>query len=254
MTLTIGYMYPDLLNLYGDNGNVEILEFRARARGLHVVVEHISMGSPASLGDLFETLDIVFMGGGPDSSQHGVYADLIENKGTHLKKFIDRGGVGLFICGAYQLLGHYYKAADGTVLEGLGIFDCYTQHFGNHKSRCIGNVTTTLHPSISTHSIFQKSPLGSSIVGFENHGGRTYISKDALALATTSKGFGNNGEDLTEGIAYKNAYGTYMHGPLLSKNPHFADYLIAVSKKLDDLSELDDNLINKAHFSALDFV
>ena len=145
MRLRIGYFYPEQLNLYGDNGNVEILVYRAKKRGIDVEVENV--GLQTSLGKKF---DLVLMGGGPDSSQKEVYEDLIKVKGVYLKDYINSGGFGLYICGAYQLLGNYYKSADGSVLEGLGAFDLYTEHFGNEellrnkKPRCIGNVVCEL--------------------------------------------------------------------------------------------------------------
>jgi CobQ-like glutamine amidotransferase family enzyme len=156
--------------------------------------------------------------------------------------------VGLFICGSYQLLGHYYKSADGTELKGLGVFDMYTQHFGNTKARCIGNVVCEIAPELRHDEVFNAvNKIGSTLVGFENHGGRTYLGKGLLPLAKIIKGFGNNGEDSAEGVLFKNSVGTYLHGPILSKNPHLADYLICKALKLDFLETLDDNLINTSH-------
>ncbi len=251
--LRIGYFYPDLLNLYGDNGNVEILTIRAKARNITVDVVPITIDTEAST-ELFADINLVFMGGGPDAGQQAMYTDLVTEKGPFLKKYLHSEGVGLFICGAYQLMGHYYKAADSSVLDGLGIFDLYTEHFGNHKPRCIGNMVCTLNTEFLQNKAFKNINKNNlfEFVGFENHGGRTYLGKSATPLAKVQKGYGNNGEDKTEGVLYKNAIGTYSHGPVLARNPHLADFLIANALKLDTLEPLaadfiNDDLILRAH-------
>lgn len=247
MVLKIAYFYPKLLNLYGDNGNIEILVYRAKKRGMNVEVKKIGIDTRLNT-EFMSKVNIVFMGGGPDSSQKQMYEDLLSNKGEYLNDYVNNDGVGLFICGAYQLFGHYYKAADGSTLDGLGIFDLHTQHFGNHKSRCIGNMLCTFNNKLVNDFAFKNNnKIGNTFVGFENHGGRTYLGKNVEPLATVSKGFGNNGEDKTEGAIYRSSIGTYSHGPVLSRNPHLADYLIAKSLGLDTLDELDDNLIKQAH-------
>jgi len=247
MKFAIGYFYPNLLNLYGDDGNVEILACRANERGIHVDIVKINPASRIDL-DLMKRLNIVFMGGGPDSSQKEMYGDLIKNKGEYLKDFITGGGVGLFICGSYQLLGSYYKAADGSYLEGLGVFDLYTEHFGNRKPRCIGNIVCEIIPALCNDPVFSLvNKIGSTVVGFENHGGRTFLGEKAVPFAKVIKGYGNNSEDGTEGVLYNNAIGTYLHGPILARNPHLADYLIAKSLNLESLEVLDDSLILSAH-------
>jgi lipid II isoglutaminyl synthase (glutamine-hydrolysing) len=262
MRLKIGYFYPKELNLYGDNGNVEILIQRARWRNIDAEIFNIdSTTTPEEILDA--RINLVFMGGGPDSGQKTMYKDLLENKKDFLVDYVENEGVGLFICGAYQLMGHYYKAADGSVLDGLGIFDLYTQHFGNHKPRCIGNMVCKLNSELLGDETFKNvNFIGDNLVGFENHGGRTYLGSDldkgvVPSAGTTIKplakvviGHGNNGEDKTEGAWYKNSFGTYSHGPVLSKNPHFADYLIAKALKTTTLSPLDDTLIKTAHLSA----
>lgn len=251
MKLRIGYFYPKLLNLYGDNGNVEILVYRAKARGIDTKVINISTDFYKK-EDLLNKINLVFMGGGPDSSQKSMYKDLINNKGPMLKEYVENGGVGLFICGAYQLLGHYYKSADGSMLNGPGIFDLYTQHFGNDKPRCIGNVSARINPKLVEDKIFTKlNNVGNALVGFENHGGRTYLGENVSPLSKIITGFGNNGEDYTEGAIHKNAIGTYLHGPVLSKNPHLADYLIAKATKSDNLELLEDSLVIHAHTASL---
>ncbi len=253
MKLNIGYFYKDQLNLYGDNGNVEILQYRAEKRGIPVDVKQIGINTTSDQMAVLN-INMIFMGGGPDSGQKEMYEDLISSKKNFLMDYINRGGVGLFICGSYQLLGKYYQTADGSLLEGLGIFDFYTKHFGNHKPRCIGNAVCEISPRILSDPLFLKiNGLGGNLVGFENHGGRTYLNKDNkyAPLAKVLSGYGNNGEDGTEGVLFKNCLGSYLHGPILSKNPHLADYLIAKALKLEDLPPLDDTLITLAHTACI---
>ncbi len=173
---------------------------------------------------------------------------------------IEDGVPGLYICGAYQFLGKYYKEANGNIIKGLGILDTYTENPGANHPRLIGNI------AIDANSVWQiacSSDLTIShmpramrlIVGFENHGGRTYLGKNIKPLGKVIKGFGNNGTDKTEGAIYKNSFGSYLHGPILPKNPSFADLLIklALEKKYPDspinLSPLDDSLETQARKS-----
>ena len=245
MKLTIGYFYKDLLNLYGDNGNIEILLYRAKKRGFDTEVLELTVGTEINT-NLVKDINMVFMGGGPDSSQKSMYKDLLDNKKPFLKDYINGGGVGLYVCGSYQLLGKYYKSADGSILEGLSIFDLYTQHFGNQKKRCIGNTIAKL---LINDPTLEGAP--DTIVGFENHGGQTFLGKGAKPFAKMIKGSGNNSKDSTEGVLHKNSIGTYFHGPILARNPHLADYLIAKSLKLDILKPLDDSLAYSAHTASL---
>ena len=250
MKLTLGYFYPQELNLYGDNGNVEILCSRARARNIDTDVLEIGPGTKLAL-DAIKKINLAFMGGGPDSGQKSMYEDLLKVKGPFLKDYIESGGVGLFVCGSYQLLGHYYKSADGNILNGLGVFDLYTESFGRDAPRCIGNVVCEVCPELKNDVIFKSvNKIGTTLVGFENHGGRTYLGKKMSPLAKVFAGSGNNGEDKTEGVLYKNSIGTYLHGPVLSKNPHLADYLLAKGLGLDKLSDLDDSITVSAHTAA----
>lgn len=247
MKLTIHYFYPQELNLYGDTGNIEILYQRAKKRGLDVEVNMIDSASQMN-GRMLQEGGIVFMGGGPDAGQKQMYRDLLENKGPYLEEYLANEGVGLFVCGSYQLMGHYYKAYDGSVLEGLGIFDFYTQHFGHIEPRCVGNMVCELSDEIVNDKYFKAcQPFSETLVGFENHGGQTFLGDGVKPLAKVIKGNGNNSKDKTEGAIYKNALGTYLHGPVLSKNPFLADYLIAKSLKLENLNKLEDNIIIKAH-------
>ncbi len=245
--LNIGYFYPEQLNLYGDTGNIEILSYRAKKRGFDVLVHNITVGSAIP-----DNLNLIFMGGGPDSGQKSMYEDLVTHKKEYLRQYVESGNVGLFICGAYQLFGHYYKSADASILPGLGIFDLYTEHFGPQKPRCIGNTLARLADSILTDPIRRATPFGDYIVGFENHGGRTYLGKHVTPFAKIIKGYGNNAEDTTEGALVKNSIGTYFHGPFLARNPHVADYLIFKALQLDQITiaqlpKIDDTLTLTAH-------
>jgi CobQ-like glutamine amidotransferase family enzyme len=212
MDLNIGWLYPDLMSTYGDRGNIIALIHRTTERNIKVIIQKISLQEK---GELISKMDILFMGGAQDKQQEIVNVDLRKNKGKYLIKAIKDEIPGLYVCGAYQFLGKYYLAADGTKIEGLGGFDLYTKSPGLNFPRLIGNilVESRLFPKIK-------------LVGFENHGGRTYLGDKTMAFAKVINGFGNNGEDKTEGIFYKNSVGTYLHGPILPKNPELADYLI----------------------------
>ena len=219
MYINIGWLYPDLMNTYGDRGNIIALSYRAKIMGIEPTVNKISINEPA---DLISKMDIIFMGGAQDKQQEIVNKDL-KIKGVYLKKAINDGVPGLYVCGAYQFLGKYYKEANGNIIDGIGVFDLYTESPGPDVPRCIGNI-------VIESKLFPKIKL----VGFENHGGRTYFANKKQAFATVINGYGNNGEDKTEGFFYKNSFGTYLHGPILPKNPELADYLIkkAVEHKM----------------------
>ncbi|MDR7418195.1 MAG: glutamine amidotransferase [Armatimonadota bacterium] len=210
MELRICHLYPDLLNLYGDRGNIATLVRRAQWRGLAVHV------AEARLGDAIDprASDLYFMGGGEDRQQRLAAPDLCRTKGQALREAAETGAVVLAVCGSYQLLGHYYRPSDGADLEGLGLLDLVTVHPGPAARRLIGNIV--IHHAAS----------GRMIVGFENHGGRTRLGPNARPLGRVITGFGNNGEDRTEGAVWKAVYGTYLHGPLLPKNAWLADLLI----------------------------
>lgn len=235
MELNICHLYPDLLNVYGDIGNILILKYRAEQRDISVNIFNVS------INDAFEgsRYDIVFFGGGQDYEQSIVSEDLINTKKPALLQYIENDKVFLSICGGYQLLGKYYTTPDGEKLNGLGILDIYTE--GGDK-RFIGN------------TIIYNEDFKETYVGFENHSGRTYIGKSLKPLGKVISGFGNNGEDGFEGCIYKNTFGTYFHGSLLSKNPELADriLMLALSKKYPDLilKPLDDSL----EISAKEFI
>ncbi|SKA83867.1 hypothetical protein SAMN05428976_10670 [Clostridium sp. USBA 49] len=231
MEINICHLYPDLLNVYGDLGNILILKYRLVQRGIQVNISNIS------IGDDFDPnkFDIVFFGGGQDYEQSIVSKDLMDKKASSISKYIESSKVFLSICGGYQLLGKYYTTPKGEKLQGLGILDIYTE--GSNK-RFIGN------------TVIYNEEFNETYVGFENHSGKTYIG-NLKPLGKVIAGYGNNGEDGFEGCIYKNTFCTYFHGPLLSKNPELADRLIikALEKKYGSgliLEDLDDNFEIKA--------
>ncbi|APC41876.1 type 1 glutamine amidotransferase [Clostridium estertheticum] len=230
MEINICHLYPDLLNVYGDVGNILILKHRAELRGIEVNIVNISMGDNFKAEDY----DIVFFGGGQDYEQTIVSPDLITLKKASMEEYIESGKVFLAICGGYQLLGKYYTTPSGEKVEGLGILDICTE---SGDKRFIGN--TVIH----------NETFDETYVGFENHSGRTYIN-GLSPLGKVEVGYGNNGEDGYEGCVYKNTFCTYFHGSLLSKNPELADRLlsIALNNKYDEvaLTSLDDTLEIKA--------
>lgn len=233
LKISIAHLYPKLLNLYGDLGNIITLVKRCEWRGIEVELDEIG------IGDEIKEHDLYFIGGGQDKQQEEVAVELYKHK-DFLHSERDKGAVFLGICGGYQLFGHYYQPFDGEKLIGISLMDAYTVA---GKKRYIGNVT------VETDFL-----TPSSLVGFENHSGLTYVQGDTKPLGTVVVGNGNNGQDKTAGGRYNNVFGTYLHGSLLPKNPHFADYLIELAlekrygKKIK-LSKLDDALELKTHFS-----
>jgi CobQ-like glutamine amidotransferase family enzyme len=209
-TLTLGHLYPDQLNLYGDRGNILTLRRRCQVRGIELRVVGLGIGDALAPDEY----DMLFIGGGQDKEQEPVAQDLYEIKGIGLWAAIEDDMPILAVCGGFQLLAHYYRPAEGPDMRGLGVFDAWTEHKGTQIERCIGDIAIRWN--------------GQILVGFENHGGRTYLGT-AKPLGKVLKGYGNNAEDQTEGAIYRNAFGTYLHGSLLPKNPHFADYLIELA-------------------------
>lgn len=232
-TIKIAHMYPDLMNLYGDRGNLICLAQRLKWYGFSCIIMPVELGQEVD----FDEVDLVFMGGGSDREQNLVYRDLWK-KADFLWAEIEDGMPFLAICGAYQLLGRYYEAVDGKIMQGLNFFDFYTE---GEEKRLIGNIL------LETGITGEKT----TVVGFENHGGRTYFNDDTLKpFGKVIKGYGNNGKDKTEGISYKNLIGTYLHGPLLPKNPHIADFFIKAILERRGInlgSKLDDRIENFAH-------
>lgn len=223
MKITVGHLYPDLLNLYGDRGNIACLMKRCQWRGIEA--ETIEFESDDEID--FKKLDIVLLGGGSDREQMLVCRKLQEIQ-KDFKEYVEDDGVVIAVCGGYQLLGNYYKTQDG-VMEGLHLVDLYTEQ---GDTRLIDNI------------VLKSDLFEMPVVGFENHGGRTYIN-DNKAFGKVLYGAGNTGESGYEGVVYKNVIGTYLHGPLLPKNPQVCDYLIerALERKYKEkmsLAPLDD--------------
>lgn len=254
MKLVIGYLYGDLMNIYGDIGNITALKKRCQWRGIEAEVKNISLNDSLKHRDV----DLYFFGGGQDQSQVLVASDLESSgKGKQIRKDVEKGVPLLSICGGYQLLGEYYQPFERPKLEGVGIFPAYTvasndRMIGNlmiesNEKWVMRNEKQTHHTSLITHY---------KLVGFENHSGKTYLKPGAKPLGKVIKGFGNNGEDGTEGCIYKNAIGCYMHGSLLPKNPMLSDWLIKKAlevkygKKIE-LVGLNDDLENLAHEAVL---
>jgi lipid II isoglutaminyl synthase (glutamine-hydrolysing) len=229
------HLYPDLMSVYGDRGNVLTLQRRAEWRGLEVEVRELSLGDTLDPEDV----DLIFFGGGQDREQAVVSPDFLQQKGEAVRQAVEDGAALLSVCGGYQLLGQSYTTVDGQELAGAGLFDVRSVP---GPKRHIGNVL------IETRLDGQSRTL----VGFENHSGRTYLGRGVQPLGRTLVGAGNNGEDGTEGAAYKNAIGCYLHGSLLPKNPWLADRLLAaaLSHRFQEpvaLERLDDQLEERAH-------
>ena len=242
LKLTLGYFYPHLLNIYGDKGNIICLKKRCQWHQIELKIKAIKINSILKRKDC----DLFFGGGGQDKQQLIVAKDLTKKKKV-LQAEAERGVPMLTICGTYQLFGHYFKTNLGKKIPGISIFDAYTIA-GNKRK--IGNIIVEINPSIISHQL----------VGFENHSGNTFIVKTeknaTLALAKVIKGFGNNGQDKTAGAIYKNVVGTYLHGPILPKNPHLADWLIKTALEIKyqrkiKLKPLDDKVEWQAHKAAL---
>ena len=240
-TIDICHLYPDLLNSYGDRGNIIALKKRCEWRDIQANIHNISIGE----NFVPENYDIIFLGGGQDYEQEIIKEDIINNKGSEIKNAIKFGKVFLCICGGYQLLGKYYRTWDGKEMEFLGALDIYTI---GCKKRMIGNLIFKCE--------FLASEDFNGIAGFENHSGKTYLGPEVKPLGRVIKGYGNNGEDGFEGAVYKNTYCSYSHGSLLPKNPMLADHLIslALKQKYEDficLDKPDDSIEEKALISAI---
>ena len=252
-SLTLGWLYPNLMSIYGDRGNIIVLQKRCEWRDISVTVKKIDVAT--SEKDLL-SCDLLMMGGAQDSQQTIVAHDLAKKKET-LSTMIEEGVPGLYICGGFQFLGKYYKEADGKVIEQLGVLDVYTENPGG--KRLIGNIAIEVNGlpiSSSSEQSESRSKFSTSsnkiiFVGFENHGGRTRLGKDVQPLGKVLKGYGSNAEDGQEGAVYRNSIGTYFHGPILPKNPELADWLIAKAlerkyKEEVKLKPLDDTLAHQA--------
>jgi CobQ-like glutamine amidotransferase family enzyme len=220
----IAHLFPELLNLYGDGGNVIVLQKRCAWRGIDAEVVPVRYGERPS----FAGIDLVLLGGGSDREQK-IVCDELQAVGDELRSYVADGGVLLAVCGGYQLLGHSYVMGDEEV-RGLSLVDLHTER---GEPRLIGNV------------MIETALTADPVVGYENHGGRTYLGAGVEPLGRVVHGHGNNGADGREGCLWRNVVGTYVHGPLLPKNPGLADWLLARAVERaglcpDGLAPLDD--------------
>jgi CobQ-like glutamine amidotransferase family enzyme len=229
------------MNIYGDRGNIMCLRHRCEARGIAFDLTELS------LGDRFDAsaYDLVFAGGAQDREQRTVSDDLLATKADAIREAVEAGLTLLAVCGAYQLFGKFYRDASGVELPGAAVFDTHTEHPGEGARRCIGNIVCQWG-----------APWGpQTVVGFENHGGRTMLGPGVNPLARVRHGHGNNGHDGTEGAIYRNAIGTYVHGSLLPKNPALADHVIVLALRRRhgdvELQPIDDGAELRAHAAAL---
>jgi len=233
MELKLCHLYPDVLNLYGDRGNILCMERRLSWRGISVETVGVSVGEALRA----KNFDLLFVGGGQDFEQEVLLQDLKGAKTAEICAAVEDGMPVLAICGGYQMLGQYYRTFDGVQCDFVAALDLYT--IGS-KNRMIGDYMFS----------WDEMP-GEMIVGFENHSGKTYLSRNVQPLGSVVAGFGNNGEDGTEGARYKNVYGTYAHGCLLPKNPALCDKILltALQRKYPgaELPPLDSELELAAH-------
>ncbi len=223
------------MNIYGDRGNIISLTQRARWRGIEIDLIPVTLGAELDAG----SCDLLFFGGGQDKEQFLVAEDFRDVQAPHVHQFVEDGGVLLSICGGYQLLGRYFRTHTGETLEGIGVFDAWTVA---GDRRCIGNVIVET----------EFSGIRRTLVGFENHSGKTYLGTGCKPIGRSLVGFGNNGEDRSEGAIYRNAFGCYLHGSLLPKNPWLTDYLLLAALRRRygpsvELAPLDDTLEERAH-------
>jgi lipid II isoglutaminyl synthase (glutamine-hydrolysing) len=239
--LRICHLYPELMNIYGDRGNIITLAQRCRWRSYGVRVTPVSLGESLDADEH----DLYFIGGGQDREQILVCEDLSREKGGALRRAVEDGAALLSICGGYQLLGRYFRTCTGEDLPGISLFDVKTV---GGETRFIGNVAVNC--SLEGVQV--------TLVGFENHSGRTHLGADARPLGTVLKGYGNNGEDAQEGCVYRHAIGTYLHGSILPKNPQLADWLIlrALRRRygIEALPALDDSMEDAAHRAAMQLI
>ncbi len=231
-TINILYLYSHDMNIYGDHGNVLTLQKRLQWRGYKSEVIEYNQGD-----EFPNDIDIVVGGGGQDSGQNKIQEDLLLI-GERLHELAEDGTPMLMICGLYQLFGRFFKTTEGDIIEGIGIFDAET-HAG--PERLIGNVTLD-------------SKQFGKVIGYENHSGQTFLGDDIQPLGAVRIGAGNNGSDGFEGALFNNVIGSYLHGPLLPKNPAIADFLIetAIHRKFGEVKphQLDDKLSDLARKTA----
>ena len=253
MRITICYLYPDLMSIYGDRGNVMALTARARWRGIDVEVIRHSIDADADL----ESADLFFFGGGQDTQQVAVGEHLRGSTGARLRAAVEGGAALLAICGGYQLLGHYFRTGTGEEIRGISLLDLHTVA-GNR--RFIGDVVVDVDEqdvrAVAGLSSAAPEPARRTLVGFENHSGLTYLGPGLHPLGRMSVGCGNNGRDGTEGAVWRACIGCYLHGSLLPKNPALTDLLLEAALKhrtgvAQPLPLLDDSLEDEARAAVI---
>lgn len=238
-TVRLGHLYPDTMNIYADRGNIAVFQKRLEWRGHDLVVTPIGVGDPVDP----DAYDLIYMGGGQDDDQLVVAQDLAATKADALQAASASGVVQLYVCGGIQLAGHRYEAVDGSVMAGVGVLDLETTA---GDTRLIGDLV--IDATVDQQAL--------QIVGYENHAGRTQLGSDTQPLGTVVNGHGNNGTDGTEGAVTNRVIGTYLHGPLLPKNPALADILLAwaLERRMSTavtLDPLDDAMELAAHSRAV---
>ena len=243
-TIKILYLYPDMLELYGDYGNIQVLKYRIESRGYKAIIDRYSIGDATPD---FNNYDIVFAGGGADNEQSILAEDLVKYK-ENIKEAVNNGVFFLLICGAYQLFGKYYKGVEGNIIPGLEVFDYYTVANPDRKKRCIGNIVIDANLKSSNNDTdSSESNIKTKVIGFENHGGQTFDISNSFGNVLF--GNGNKFGDAEEGFFNNNVIATYLHGPLLSKNPELCDYIIkyCLDRKYNEnvvLESLNDEFEN----------
>ena len=254
-SIKILYLYPDMLELYGDYGNIQVLKYRIESRGYKAIIDRYSIGNAAPN---FNDYDIVFAGGGADNEQSILAEDLVKYK-DNIKEAVKNGVFFLLICGAYQLFGKYYKGVEGNIIPGLEVFDYYTVANPDRKKRCIGNIVIdathgsninikkSANANDDTFDNIDNLNLKTKVIGFENHGGQTFDISNSFGNVLF--GNGNKFGDSEEGFFENNVIATYLHGPLLSKNPELCDYIIkyCLNRKYNEnikLTPLNDEFEN----------
>ena len=258
--LKLLYLYPDMLELYGDYGNIQVLKYRLEKRGINLIIDKYSIGDNAPD---FASYDIVFAGGGADNEQSILSKDLIKYKDS-IKDAVEKGVFFLLICGAYQLFGKYYKGVEGNIIPGLEVFNYYTVAEPDRKKRCIGNIVLSVdlnkfknksqtnngvnksfENNNEENSNLEKSikaetnKFETEVIGFENHGGQTFDIESPFGKVLY--GNGNKFGDTEEGYFKQNVIATYLHGPLLAKNPKISDYIISycLERKYNEKIEIE---------------
>lgn len=233
--IKILYLYPDMLNLYGDRGNIKAIQYRAKKREIKIHIDYYYLGGQPPE---FSKYDIIFSGGGEDKEQALVAKDMMQYK-EKIKEAVEEGVFFLLVCGSYQLFGKYYKSVEGETIPGLEIFDYYTEAIPDRSKRCIGDI-------IIEAEIGNKK---TKVIGYENHAGQTKDVKNSFGKVIY--GQGNTFGATEEGFMLKNVIATYIHGTLLAKNPDITDYILKYAlerkyKKTIELKPLDDTFEENA--------